>query len=63
MTSFDIEKEYEGKTYKARAHIDKGMLTDSSVTLGSKHAKVSSNNEFLASLLFQELIDDHLKQM
>ncbi len=62
MIKFEVEKEISGKLYKASAKEDKGMLTVSSVILGTKYAKVSSNNEILAEILLQELVNDHLRK-
>ena len=56
MNSFDIEVERDGKLYKATAKVEGGMLTVSSVNLGSKSASPSSNNNVLAKLLLIELI-------
>ena len=62
MNKFDVEKKHEGKHYIAIARVDNEMLTVSSIMFGSKSAKVSSNNEVLASILLQELIDDHTRE-
>lgn len=62
MSEFDVEIEVNGKLYKATAKESQEMLTVSSVILGTKHAKVSSNNEVLAQILLQELINDHLRK-
>ncbi len=56
MNRFEVEVEKDGKTYKATAKVEGGMLTVSSVILGSKSASVSSNNNVLARLLLHELI-------
>ena len=44
MTRFEVEVEKDGKLYQATAKVEGGMLTVSSVNLGSKSASVSSNN-------------------
>lgn len=62
VSEFDVEIEVDQKLYKATAKESQGMLTVSSVILGTKHAKVSSNNEILAKILLQELINDHLRK-
>ena len=56
MTRFEVEFEKDGKLYQATAKVEGGMLTVSSVNLGSKSASVSSNNNVLAKLLLNELI-------
>ncbi|TXI47532.1 hypothetical protein [Methylophilus sp.] len=56
MTRFEVEVEKDGKLYQATAKVEDGMLTVSSVNLGSKSASVSSNNNVLAKLLLNELI-------
>lgn len=60
MNGFEVSEEREGITYKAFAKISGGMLTVSSVVLGSKSASESASNEVLAKLLLGELITDHL---
>jgi hypothetical protein len=62
VTRFAVEKEIDGTLYRATAKVEKEMLSVSSVTLGTKHAKVSSSNEVLALMLLQELINDHLRK-
>ena len=56
MNRFEVEVEKDGKLYQATAKVEGGMLTVSSVNLGSKSASVSSNNNVLAKLLLNELI-------
>ena len=56
MNRFEVEVEKDGKLYQATARVEGGMLTVSSVNLGSKSASVSSNNNVLAKLLLNELI-------
>ena len=56
MNMFEVEVEKDGKLYQATAKIEGGMLTVSSINLGSKSASVSSNNNVLAKLLLNELI-------
>lgn len=56
MNTFEVEVEKDGKLYKATAKIGGGMLTVTSVNLGSKSASISSNNIVLAKQLLTELI-------
>lgn len=56
MNTFEVEVEKYGKLYKATAKVEGGMLTVSSVNLGSTSASVSSNNDVLAKMLLNELI-------
>ena len=56
MNRFEVEIKIDGKAYKAAAKVEGGMLTVSSVNLGSRSASVSSNNNVLAKLLLNELI-------
>lgn len=56
MNTFEVEVEKNGKLYKASAKVEGGMLTVSSVHLGSTSASVSSNNDVLAKILLNELI-------
>jgi hypothetical protein len=58
MHSFEVEVEHNGKIHTATARIEKDMLTVYSVLLGRKSASLSSNNEVLAMLLLQELLND-----
>ncbi|CAM5208037.1 hypothetical protein RLON56S_02174 [Alishewanella longhuensis] len=57
MRIFEISREFRGKIYTASVTVDKGIISVSCPILGSKHAKESANNEFMAGLLLQELID------
>lgn len=57
MRKFQISREFEGKTYTASVTVENGILSVSCPILGSKHAKESANNEFMAGILLQELID------
>ncbi|WP_027467770.1 hypothetical protein [Deefgea rivuli] len=58
MYSFETSTERNGVTYVASATVSADFLTVRSVTLGSKSASLSSNNEFLANLLLIELVND-----
>lgn len=54
----EISITYNGKIFSAYVEISKGMVTVSSPTLGSKSAVESSNNEVLAKIMLQELVNE-----
>jgi hypothetical protein len=58
MHNFDVQVERNGKIHTATAKIEKDTLTVYSVVLGRKSASLSSNNEVLAMLLLEELLND-----
>lgn len=54
----EIRITHNEKEYSAYIEISKGMVTVSSPTLGSKSATESGNNEVLAKIMLQELVNE-----
>ena len=61
MNKFDISIERNGRKYVGVAKVEDKTLTVTSISFGagSKSSSSSANNEFLAKLLLNELIDDY----
>jgi len=58
MQEFEVKIEIENKTYKGSATVAGKVLTVQSFKFGSKSASISSNNEVLARLLLNELVNE-----
>ena len=61
MDSFRVKIKRNNRTYKAKAHIDRGILTVNMGAAGAKSAVVSSNNNMLAGMLLREIVSDFEK--
>ena len=61
MDSFGVKIKRNNRTYKAKAHIDRGMLTVHSGCMGTKSTCTSSNNRMLAGMLLREMVSDFEK--
>ena len=54
----EIRITHNEEEYSAYIEISKGMVTVSIPTLGSKSATESGNNEVLAKIMLQELVNE-----
>ena len=63
MRIFEVKVIKNEKEFTGEATVIGKTLTVSSVNLGSRTASTSSNNQFLAKLLLEELIDENQKRM
>ncbi|GKT11390.1 MAG: hypothetical protein ISEC1_P0354 [Thiomicrorhabdus sp.] len=58
MDSFQVKIKRNNRTYKAKAYIDRGILTVNMGNTGVKSAAISSNNNMLAGMLLREILSD-----
>jgi len=61
MDCFQVKVKKNNRTYRAKAHIERGILTVKMGGAGVKSASVSSNNNILAGMLLREIVNDFEK--